>query len=106
MLSAGMNGVENKIDPGDPFADNVYHFSPSERETKGVEMLPEHLGEAIDQFANDQVITEALGSYLTKNLVNLKTSEFESYNEHTGLSWKESRPKITSWEMQRYLTRC
>ena len=106
MLSAGMDGVENKINPGDPFADNVYHFSPSERKEKGVDMLPEHLGEAIENFAADPVITEALGSYLTKNLINLKTSEFSSYNEHTGISWQESRPKITPWEMQRYLTRC
>jgi len=106
MISAGMDGVEKKVNPGDPFADNVYNFTPSERKAKGVEMLPEHLGEAIEKFNDDPVITGVLGSYLTKNLTNLKTSEFESYNEHTGKPWRESRPNITPWEIQRYLTRC
>jgi hypothetical protein len=52
------------------------------------------------------VITEALGSYLTKNLVLLKTKEFQEYGEYTGKSWAESRPEITKWELERYLVRC
>jgi glutamine synthetase len=69
-------------------------------------MLPEHLGEAIDYFVKDPVITDALGSYLTKNLVQIKTKEFADYSEHTGKSWAESRPEITLWEIDRYLIRC
>ena len=106
MLSSGMEGVEKKIDPGEPFADNVYHYSASERDAKGVDMLPEHLGEAVDFFSKDPLLPEALGSYLTKSLIKLNTDEFQSYTEHTGKTWPESRPQITPWELQRYLNRC
>ena len=106
MLKAGMEGVKKKIEPMLPFSDNVYHLTEAELKKKSVEMLPEHLGEAIDTFQNDPLITEALGGYIAKNLVDIKRQEFEDYMSFTGQIWSKSRPKITSWEMERYLTRC
>ena len=106
MLKAGMEGIENKIDPPEPYSGNVYHLTEAELDKMNIEMLPEHLGEAIDDFAKDSLVTEALGSYISKNLVQLKTGEFEEYNSFTGKSWAESRPTVTSWEIERYLTRC
>jgi glutamine synthetase len=106
MINAGMDGVKNKIDPPEPHSDNMYEYSEADLNKLNIGMLPEHLGEAIDHFVKDPVITDALGSYLTKNLVRLKTQEFEDYGEHTGKSWAESRPEITQWELERYLVRC
>ncbi len=106
MIKSGMDGVKNKIDPPEPHSDNVYEFSEADLDKLNIEMLPEHLGEAIDYFVKDPVITDALGSYLTKNLVQIKTKEFADYSEHTGKSWAESRPEITRWEIDRYLIRC
>ena len=84
----------------------MYEFSKAELEKLNIEMLPEHLGEAIDSFLKDPVITEALGDYLTESLVKLKTKEFLDYGENTGKSWAESRPGITQWELDRYLVSC
>ena len=106
MLKAGMEGIEDKIDPPEPYSGNVYHLTKAELDRMNIEMLPEHLGEAIDCFVKDPLVTEALGSYISKNLVQLKTNEFEEYNGFTGKSWAESRPTITSWEVDHYLTRC
>ena len=106
MINAGMDGVKNKIEPPEPHSDNVYEFSKAELEKLNIEMLPEHLGEAIDSFLKDPVITEALGDYLTESLVKLKTKEFLDYGENTGKSWAESRPGITQWELDRYLVSC
>jgi glutamine synthetase len=49
---------------------------------------------------------DALGSFLFENLITLKRDEFQSYMDFTGVEWAASRPKITSWEYERYLTRC
>ncbi len=106
MLKAGMDGIRRKTEPAEPFSENVYHLSEGERDRRGVEMLPEHLGEAVDAFTPDAVVSEALGGYISKNLVELKRREFEEYLSFTGRSWAESRPEITSWEIERYLTRC
>jgi glutamine synthetase len=106
MIKAGMDGVKNKIETPEPYSDNVYEFTEVELDKLNIGMLPEHLGEAIDYFVKDPVITDSLGSYLTKNLVQLKRKEFEEYMEYTGKSWSESRPEITKWEIDRYLVRC
>jgi glutamine synthetase len=106
MIKAGMNGVKEKIEPPRPHSDNIYNLTKNEIEKLNIEMLPEHLGQAVDYFVKDSVLTEALGSYISKNLVHLKTKEFEDYMSFTGQIWAKSRPKITSWELDRYLTRC
>ncbi|MCX6643439.1 MAG: hypothetical protein NTV15_08630, partial [Candidatus Bathyarchaeota archaeon] len=64
------------------------------------------LGEAVDIFENDPVVTGALGSYISERLVKSKRTEWESYNKFTGAEWATSRPRITSWEMDKYLTTC
>ncbi len=106
MLKAGMYGIENKLEPMEPFSENVYNFTETELDKRNVEMLPEHLGEAADAFVEDRLVFDALGGYIAKNLVDLKRREFEEYNEFTGQGWADSRPSITSWEIDRYLTRC
>ena len=106
LLKAGMEGVKKKIEPPEPMAENIYHLTPKEVKKRGIEVLPEHLGEAVDFFEEDPVMKEALGDYLHSNLVELKRKEFDDYLGFTGVEWAASRPKITSWEYDRYLTRC
>ena len=106
MLKAGMEGISKKAEPMEPVSENVFHFSEAELDDRNIDILPEHLGAAVDFFRNDGLVTEALGGYITKNLVELKTEEFETYNEVTGKTWTESRPSITQWELDRYLVRC
>jgi glutamine synthetase len=106
MLKAGMDGIGNKIEAQEPFSDNVYHLSAEERVSRGVAMLPEHLGEAVEVFDKDQVIKDALGDYISKNLVELKRREFDEYQDFTKKEWAASRPMITTWEIERYLHRC
>jgi glutamine synthetase len=106
MLKAGMEGIAEKRVSMEPFTENVYHFTEAELDKRNVETLPEHLGDAIDEFVKDPLVTDALGGYISKNLAELKRREFEDYMAFTGQIWAKSRPKITSWEIDRYLTRC
>jgi len=62
--------------------------------------------EAVEAFSADETVSSALGGYISKNLVEIKTREFEDYVSYTGLDWAASRPRITPWEIDRYLTRC
>ncbi len=50
MLRAGLDGVKRKADPPEIFDDNVYH-------ARDLEMLPENLGEAIDVFEKDPIVS-------------------------------------------------
>ena len=46
MLMAGIDGIENKIDPGEPLDKNIYALSPEE--TANLPSMPGHLEEALD----------------------------------------------------------
>ncbi|MBW2280448.1 MAG: type I glutamate--ammonia ligase [Deltaproteobacteria bacterium] len=46
MLMAGLDGIENKIDPGDPLDRDIYSLSPEE--LSGVPVMPGTLAEALD----------------------------------------------------------
>ena len=47
MLHAGLEGIEKGYELPDPMEQNLYHLAPEERHRRGIEQLPENLGEAI-----------------------------------------------------------
>jgi glutamine synthetase len=51
MLMAGIDGVENKIDPGEPLDKNIYALTPEEAE--GIPIMPGSLEEALDELEAD-----------------------------------------------------
>jgi glutamine synthetase len=106
LLKSGMDGIKQKIEPMEPISENIYHFTKMDLKKKGVTTLPEHLGEAVEVFEHSKSMKDALGDYLHKNMIKLKRAEFESYTNFTGVEWAASRPSITKWEFDEYLTRC
>lgn len=106
LLKSGMDGIKQKIEPMGPISENIYNFTKMDLKKKGVITLPEHLGEAVEVFEHSKSMKDALGDYLHKNMIKLKRAEFESYTNFTGVEWAASRPSITKWEFDEYLTRC
>jgi glutamine synthetase len=51
MLMAGIDGIENKIDPGEPLDKNIYALSPEE--AAGVPTMPSSLDEALEALHED-----------------------------------------------------
>ncbi len=51
MMMAGLDGIVNKIDPGDPLDKDIYSLSPEE--LKNVPTMPGSLSEAIDAVERD-----------------------------------------------------
>jgi len=51
MLMAGLDGVQKKIDPGDPLDKDIYALSPEE--LKDVARMPASLEEALDALEAD-----------------------------------------------------
>lgn len=105
ILSAGMEGINKGIEPPEPFSCNLYHLDEGDRERYSIDSLPVHLGEAVEFFSGDEIVKEALGKYISDNLIESKSKEYENYQKFTGKEWAASRPTITSWEIKRYLNR-
>ncbi|HWC86496.1 MAG TPA: type III glutamate--ammonia ligase [Solirubrobacteraceae bacterium] len=96
MLSAGLDGIERELDPGDPNSANLYELSARERAALGIETLPGNLLDATRELEHCAVLREALGKtrdgdYLDY-YVEVKRREVQAAHE-----------QITQWELDRYL---
>lgn len=91
VLAAGLDGVRNKIDPGNPNEDNLYELTEAERKARGIAFLPQTLLEAVEAFAADPLVEETLGTALRDEFVRYKTDE-----------WNEYHLTISDWETRRY----
>ena len=66
MLMAGLDGVQNKIDPGDPIDKDLYDLEPEEAEK--VKSTPGSLGEVLDALEADHEFL-LKGSVFTKDVI-------------------------------------
>lgn len=92
-LRAGLDGIENKLDPGDPVTENMYRLSDADLAARGVKTLPRTLLEAIEALDADPLMEEILGPELKRSYVELKSQE-----------WWEYHNSVSPWEINRYLT--
>jgi glutamine synthetase len=66
MLMAGLDGIESRIDPGEPIDKNVYDLPPGEAE--GVKSTPGSLDEALDALESDHAFL-LRGDVFTKDVI-------------------------------------
>jgi glutamine synthetase len=92
VLAAGLQGIEEKLDPGEPHMENLYLVSDEELRGKGVRLLPRTLLEAVEALERDTLVREVFGDLMWDTYVRFKRQEWESYHSH-----------VSDWERQRYL---
>jgi glutamine synthetase len=83
LIVAGLDGIENKIDPGKPQDIDPGNLSEAERERLGIYRLPQSLGEALDELERDTVLTEALGRAHAAAYLAVKRSEVDFCKDKT-----------------------
>jgi glutamine synthetase len=98
VLAAGLDGVENGLEAGDPNDENLYVASYDELTARGLEALPSNLLDATRELETDDVLRAALGRCPTEDYVDyfvrVKRDEWARYHE-----------QVTGWELREYLTR-
>jgi len=96
MLSAGLDGIERGLDPGEPNSANLYEMSDRERDQAGIELLPANLLDATRELERSDVLRAGLGSTPSGDYldyyVEVKRREVQTAHE-----------QITPWELERYL---
>jgi glutamine synthetase len=97
ILAAGLDGIENKTDPGQVNEENLYTLSPDELASRGIELLPANLLDATRHLEHSDVLRKAFGNTGTEDYtdyyVKTKQEEWAAYHE-----------QVTPWEVTRYLT--
>ncbi|EZQ06888.1 glutamine synthetase [Candidatus Acidianus copahuensis] len=76
LLMAALDGVKNKIDPGDPIDENIYHLTAEKRKQLGIGELPRSLDEALDELeADKEFLKPVFNSSLLDVYIDLKREE-------------------------------
>jgi glutamine synthetase len=92
LLAAGLEGIREGLDPGEPHTENMYKHSVVDLKKMGINCLPRNLEGAIESFAADPLSEKVMGSLMYKTYIDFKTQEWEEYHSH-----------VSDWEIQRYL---
>jgi glutamine synthetase len=79
LLAAGLDGMERKLDPGEPALVDPDTLSEAERKRRGIHRLPTSLGEALDALERDEILRAALGEVLAKEYLAVKRSEVRGF---------------------------
>jgi len=83
LMAAGLDGIKNSIDPGEPQEIDPGNYSDEERERRGIRRLPTSLDEALDELERDQVLLDALGPLLASSYIAVKRNESAFFKEKT-----------------------
>jgi glutamine synthetase len=92
MLQAGLEGIEQGYELPEPMEQNLYHLAPEDRQRRGIEQLPENLGEAIEVAAESELVLRILGEHTFNRVVEIKRREWDDY-----------RVRVTPWEIEQFL---
>ncbi|MGB3494289.1 MAG: type III glutamate--ammonia ligase [Elainellaceae cyanobacterium] len=92
MLAAGLEGIREGLDPGDPHTENMYTYSLEELKAMQIDLLPRTLQEAIDGFEADPLAKSVMGPLMYQAYIDFKRQEWEEYHSH-----------VSDWELKRYL---
>ena len=79
LLAAGLDGIANTRDPGEPTLVDPDTLSDAERARRGIRRLPKSLGEALDALEPNEVLRDALGETLAKEYLIVKRSEVRAF---------------------------
>jgi len=93
ILKAGIDGIRNKIEPGEPITQNIFNMTEKEKKSLGIKNLPSTLHEALKELEKDEIVKSALSKHIYENFLEAKKEEWNTY-----------RLQVHKWELDRYLT--
>ena len=91
LIAAGLDGIARGLDPGPACTEDLFQLSLAQIRERGIGLLPQSLGEAVNALEADEVICGALGETLSTEFIRLKRAEWMEYARH-----------VSGWEIARY----
>ncbi|HLO83873.1 MAG TPA: glutamine synthetase family protein [Nostocaceae cyanobacterium] len=77
IIAAGLDGIKRNLEPGEPVNQDPGNLSTEERQTRGIDRLPENLGEAIAQLQQNDILLTALNPQLSQAFIAVRQAEWE-----------------------------
>ncbi|WP_173917318.1 type I glutamate--ammonia ligase [Halobacillus sp. Marseille-Q1614] len=89
LIQAGLEGIKEKIDPGEAESRNLYEVTDD-----SIPTLPTNLKEALEALRKDELLLNALGEHTSKVFIDEKEAE-----------WTEYSLQVSSWELEHYMNK-
>ena len=91
LVAAGLDGVDRKLDSLPDCSDDLFELPLAQVQERGIGLLPQSLGAALDALAADELVCTTLGETLTEQFLSLKRAEIAEHQHH-----------VSDWELRRY----
>ncbi|MGI0079800.1 MAG: glutamine synthetase family protein, partial [Nitrososphaerales archaeon] len=92
IIAAGLDGIDQEIDPEKPTNFDTSYMTDSEISSKGLRLMPRSLHEALSKFEKDSLFRKTLGDILCDEYI--KGKEFEI---------AQASDQVTQWEVEHFL---
>jgi glutamine synthetase len=86
-LAAGLDGINRKLDPGEPFLGDAYGIEGPNQ----YQLVPLSFGEALEELKKSEFVQSAMGEPFLKDFVAVKEMELNRFRDY-----------VTDWEFNEY----
>ena len=97
VLAAGLYGLKNKVDPGEPLDCNMYE---DHAKYPDLPKLPDELTQSLNLLQNSKEMNDAFGKETINSYIKLRKSEINEFDNKE--NFDKSKP-VTQWERQNTL---
>ena len=92
VIAAGLDGLNNRTDPGEPLTCNMY---TEYKNYSHLKKLPDQIEDSIKKLEDSKELKEAFGEDVINSYIKLKKVEIDEFNRQE--SFNKKNP-ITDWE--------
>jgi glutamine synthetase len=92
VIAAGLFGLNNKSDPGEPLTCNMY---TDYKNYKNLKKLPNEIENAIDELGNSKELRESFGEEVINSYIKLKNKEINEFKREENF---DKKTNVTDWE--------
>ena len=82
LLAAGLDGIKNKIDPGEPIEDDVSLLDETTLKEKGISLIPRSLDEALQCLEENTILADTVGRDIWTEFIKVKRTEWDKFHQH------------------------
>ena len=92
IIAAGIEGINKRIDPGEPLMVNMYE---NYKDYPNLEKLPNEIEEALSEMEDSKELKDAFGEKVIESYLKLKNKQIEDFSKEETFNKKNP---ITDWE--------
>ncbi|EJL45579.1 glutamine synthetase [Brevibacillus sp. CF112] len=89
LVAAGLDGIQNRIDPGEPADFDVSKLNEQQLKERGIGWVPRSLSQAIDYLAEDTILAETIGRSIWEEFIKIKRTEWDKYSRYVS-DWERA----------------